>query len=128
LSGALGDVVAKGVGPPEGGVSGTKPTGFPQANSGSLGTAKMLWMCFGNCFHCFYCFFCFGQDIARLARNRKKSERIPLRALLSGNNNLTACICNLCDEWANLAALQMQMATEGSPKITPLSRFSPFEL
>jgi len=58
----------------------------------------------------------------------KKSERIPLRALLSGNNNLTACICNLCDEWANLAALQMQMATEGSPKITPLSRFSPFEL
>jgi len=82
----------------------------------------------GYCFHCFYCFFCFGQDIARLARNRKKSERIPLRALLSGNNNLTACICNLCDEWANLAALQMQMATEGSPKITPLSRFSPFEL
>jgi len=82
----------------------------------------------GYCFHCFYCFFCFGQDIARLARNGKKSERIPLRALLSGNNNLTACICNLCDEWAKLAALQMQMATEGSPKITPLSRFSPFEL
>jgi len=48
LSGALGDGVAKGVGPPEGGVSGTKPTGFPQANSGSLGTAKMLWMCFGK--------------------------------------------------------------------------------
>jgi len=48
LSGALGDGVAKGVGPPEGGVSGTKPTGFPQANSGSLGTAKMLWMYIGK--------------------------------------------------------------------------------
>lgn len=47
--------------------------------------------------------YCYGQDIAHFARNEKKGERIALRAVLSGNNNLAVCIRNLCAEWANLA-------------------------
>lgn len=47
--------------------------------------------------------YCYGQDIAHFARNEKKGERIALRAVLSGNNNLAVCIRNLCVEWANLA-------------------------